>query len=180
MNAGLLRPQGPDYAGAMAGSRHRFVVLPALTVALAGCSSSGGPAADVPSPPSSVAKLCGALDRALPATVGGLPRKDPEPASPLTAGWGSPQVVLRCGVPQPPKMLSDKVEHGQDPDAVSGAVDSVDWLMEKQPHGAHRFTTANREAYVEVHVPATVDGSAVLIDLAESLKQTIPEGTADS
>lgn len=32
---------------------------------------------------------------------------------------------------------------------MAGEVDGVDWLMEKREDGAHLFTTANREVYVE-------------------------------
>jgi hypothetical protein len=106
-------------------------------------------------------------------------REDPEPASQLTAGWGNPAIILRCGVPRPPKMVDPSVSQGLDPDAVAGGVDGVDWLMEKADGGAYRFTTASRLVYVEVTVPADRDRSAVLIDLAPAVKKAIPEGIAD-
>lgn len=133
----------------------------------------------VPSPQAAVTKLCRSLDKALPRTVDGLDRRDPAPASTLTAGWGDPTVILRCGVPRPPKMTDPKVSQGKDPDAVAGEVNGVGWLMEKQGKGAHRFTTANREGYVEIQVPVDRDSSAVLIDLATVIKKTVPEGIAD-
>lgn len=122
--------------------------------------------------------LCRNLDKVLPAKVDGERRADPEPASALTAGWGSPAIILRCGVPQPPKMIDPKVADGRDPDAVAGGVNGVDWLMEKQDGGGYLFTTANREAYVEVRAPEGVDSSGVLIDLAAAVKKAIPEGIA--
>jgi hypothetical protein len=159
--------------------RHRFVIgLPALALLFAavGCSSGDDSASTaVPSPDPTVAELCRKLDAALPDEVGGAGRTDPSPASALTAGWGDdPAIILRCGVPQPPKMVSPEVAEGRDPDAVPGGVEGVDWLMEKRDAGAFRFTTANREAYVEVTVPSGVDSSAVLIDLAPAVKKTIP------
>ncbi|MFD8503500.1 DUF3515 domain-containing protein [Streptomyces sp. NPDC059687] len=160
-------------------SRHRRFGLPVLAAVLAAvcCSSSGvGVTAAVPSPNAMATKLCRNLDKALPRTVDGLDRQDPEPPSSLTAGWGDPLVILRCGVPQPPKMIAPEVAEGKDPDAVAGEVDRVDWLMEKEDDGAHLFTTANREVYVEVQVPGGRDNSAVLIDLAASITQAIPEG----
>jgi hypothetical protein len=111
--------------------------------------------------------------------VAGESRRDPEPASALTAGWGSPEIILRCGVAQPPKMIDPKVAKGGDADAVAGGVNGVDWLMERQDDGAYRFTCANRSAYVEVTVPEEVDSSAVLIDLAKAIKKAIPEGIAN-
>ncbi|MEV5429399.1 DUF3515 domain-containing protein [Streptomyces sp. NPDC052701] len=162
--------------------RHRFTLgLPplALLIAAAGCSSADGTgSAAVPSPDAKATKLCRNLDKALPAKVDGESRDDPEPASALTAGWGSPAIILRCGVARPPKMADPEVADGRDPDALPGGVDGVDWLMERQDDGAFRFTTANREAYVEVHVPRGQDTSGVLIDLAPAVKEAIPEGIA--
>ncbi|MER6344328.1 DUF3515 domain-containing protein [Streptomyces sp. NPDC001595] len=157
--------------------RHRLIGLPALAllIATAGCSSADDSAsAAVPSPDATVTELCRKLDKALPEKVAGLSREDPEPPSTLTAGWGNPEIILRCGVPRPPKMIDPEVAEGRDPDAVPGGVDGVDWLQEKAGDG-FRFTTANRPAYVEVNVPEGVDGSAVLIDLAPAVKSAIPQ-----
>ncbi len=168
--------------------RHRprtFVGPPALAllIATAGCSSADDTAtAVVPSPDAKVTELCRNLDKVLPKKVDGLDRKDPEPVSALTAGWGSPAIILRCGVERPPKMIDPKVADGHDPDAVPGGVNGVDWLMEKQNDESYRFTTANRLAYVEITVQkerAGQDSSAVLIDLAPAIKKAIPEGIAD-
>ncbi|WP_328874067.1 DUF3515 domain-containing protein [Streptomyces sp. NBC_00287] len=162
--------------------RHRLIGLPALvlSITVAGCSSAddSGSAA-VPSPDAKTSGLCKNLDKVLPAKVAGESRRDPEPASVLTAGWGSPEIILRCGVAQPPKMIDPKVAEGHDPDAVAGGVNGVDWLMEEQDGGAYRFTCANRSAYVEVTVPEGVDSSAALIDLASAVKKAIPEGIAN-
>ncbi|MCF4140514.1 DUF3515 domain-containing protein [Streptomyces sp. Tue 6430] len=161
--------------------RHRLSGLPALVLlcAAVGCSSADDSAsATVPSPAAEAAKLCRNLDEALPSKVDGQGRRDPEPASALTASWGNPAIILRCGVEQPPKMVDPKVAQGQDADAVAGGVNGVDWLMEKQDGGGYRFTSANRRAYVEVTVPKDTDSSSVLIDLASAVKKAIPEGIA--
>lgn len=156
-----------------------WAVVAALLTAV-GCSGrADGATVTVPGPSPAVTKVCRKLDRALPATVDGLDRRDPAPASALTAGWGSPVVILRCGVQRPPKMLDPAVSRGKDPDAVAGEVDGVGWLMEQQDDGAHRFTTANRIGYVEVRVPGDRDSSAVLVELADAIKRTVPEGIAD-
>ncbi|MEU5277805.1 DUF3515 domain-containing protein [Streptomyces asoensis] len=162
--------------------RHRPVGLPALVllITVAGCSSADDNAsAAVPSPGAKAAKLCRDLDKVLPSKVDGESRHDPEPASALTAGWGGPEIILRCGVAQPPKMIDPEVAVGSDPDAVAGGVDGVDWLMETRDGGGNRFTTANRSAYVEVTVPDGTDSSGALIDLAPAIKKAIPEGIAD-
>ncbi|MER5840423.1 MULTISPECIES: DUF3515 domain-containing protein [Streptomyces] len=161
--------------------RHRHAVLPALALLFttAGCSSADdGASAAVPSPDAKVAHLCRTLDGVLPAKVDGENRDDPEPASVLTAGWGGEAIILRCGVGQPPKMADPKVANGNDPKAMAGGVDGVDWLMEEQDDGTHRFTTASREAYVEVRVSDGRDSTGVLVDLAPALKEAVPEGIA--
>ncbi|ELS56761.1 DUF3515 domain-containing protein [Streptomyces viridochromogenes] len=165
--------------------RHRHISvigLPALVLLItaAGCSSADGNAsAAVPSPDAKTTKLCQSLDEVLPAKVDGESREDPSPASALTAGWGDSAIILRCGVPRPPKMIDPKVAEGRDPDAVAGGVEGVRWLMEKQDGGGYRFTTASRRAYVEVTVEKGPDNSGVLIDLAPAIKKAIPEGIAN-
>jgi hypothetical protein len=69
-----------------------------------------------------------------------------------------------------------------DQNALSGEVNGVGWLMEKQDDGSYRFTTSLRRAYVEVSVPkkwVQRDGSNALVDLAAPIKKAIPEGIAD-
>ena len=155
--------------------RHRLSGLSALALlCTAGCSSADDsvPTA-VPSPSAKAAQTCRKLDAALPATVDGLRRRDPEPSSPLTAGWGDPAIILRCGVVKPPKM--------DDQDAYAGEADGVGWLVEKQDDGTVRFTSALRVVYVEVTLPKSraAEGMSPLIDLAPAIKKTVPEGIAD-
>jgi hypothetical protein len=151
-----------------------------LLITTAGCSSADDSAsATVPSPGAKARKLCQTLDKVLPAEVDRESREDPSPASALTAGWGDSAIILRCGVPRPPKMLDPKVAEGRDPDAVPGGVEGVRWLMEKRDGGGYRFTTASRRAYVEVTVEPGRDSSGVLIDLAPAIKKAIPVGIAD-
>lgn len=143
-------------------------------IAAAGCSSADdAPSAAVPSPGATVARLCDRLDGVLPKKVDGLTRRDPEPSSALTAGWGDPAIILRCGVVRPAKMA--------DPEADGVQVNGVGWLLEQQAGGVFRFTTTLRKAYVEVTIPKerTGDGMAPLVSLAPAVKKAIPEGIAD-
>jgi hypothetical protein len=157
--------------------RHRPFGLPALAVLLiaaAGCSSADdAPSAAVPSPGTVVAGLCDHLDVVLPKKVDGLTRRDPEPSSALTAGWGDPAIILRCGVERPAKM--------SDPEADGVEVNGVGWLLEQRSDKSFRFTTTLRKAYVEVTIPVerTGDGMAPLVSLAPAIKKAIPEGIAD-
>ncbi len=160
----------------------RPLALPvlALLIVVTGCSSADDSAGvTVPQPDGKTTKLCRNLDRALPAKVDGLGRDDPEPRSALTAGWGSPAIILRCGVVRPPKMTDPKVASGNDPKAVGGEVNGVQWLMEQEDGGSSRFTTASRLAYVELTVPKGRDTSGALVDLAAAVKKAVPVGIAD-
>ncbi|MGW4608881.1 DUF3515 domain-containing protein [Streptomyces sp. NPDC004532] len=155
--------------------RHRLPGLPALAllIATAGCSSSDDTSsATVPSPNTKVTKLCRNLDKVLPRKVDGLDRNDPQPRSALTAGWGSPAIILRCGVARPAEM--------DDPEADGLEADGVGWLLQKLDDGSFRFTTTLRAVYVEVSLPKahTGDGVAPLVDLAPAVKKAIPEGIA--
>ncbi|MET7480341.1 DUF3515 domain-containing protein [Streptomyces sp. NPDC005648] len=159
--------------------RHRRLVLVgppvlALLITAVGCSSADDTvSAAVPSPGAKVSELCKGLDKALPSKVDGQDRRDPTPASALTAGWGNPAIILRCGVERPAKM--------SDPEADGVEVNGVGWLLEKQGDGSFRFTTTLRKAYVEVTIPKsrTGDGMAPLVDLAKSVGKAIPAGIAD-
>ncbi|MGW0603714.1 DUF3515 domain-containing protein [Streptomyces sp. NPDC002640] len=139
------------------------------------CSSADDRAeAAVPTPDKEVAGLCRDLDEALPGKVDGRDRTDPEPASDLTAGWGSPAIILRCGIPRPAVM--------SDPEQESAEIDGMAWVVEELDGGAYRFTTGLRRAYVEVTLPAEVaaeTGSFALVDLVPAIERTIPEEFAD-
>ena len=155
--------------------RPRPVVLPPLALLLAavGCSSADGDvSAAVPSPSATVTELCRNLDRTLPSAVDDQPRRDPSPASALTAGWGNPAIILRCGVERPAEMSNTEA------DGVEA--NGVGWLLEKRDDGSFRFTTTLREAYVEVTIPEdrTAEGLAPLVDLASAVKTAIREGIA--
>ncbi|MFE0513151.1 DUF3515 domain-containing protein [Streptomyces sp. NPDC058964] len=164
--------------------RRRALAGPSLLTLLftvAGCSSADdGAAVTVPTPDAKTARICRNLHEVLPKKLDGRSRNDPEPRSAYTAGWGSPAIILRCGITRPPKMIDPKVARGDDPDAIGGGVDGVDWLMEKQGDGTLHLTTANREAYVQLVLPGglTDDSAAVLTGMAAAVKKAVPVGTA--
>ncbi|AJE82052.1 MULTISPECIES: DUF3515 domain-containing protein [Streptomyces] len=146
--------------------------LALLLLATACTSGDGGTEAEVPAPRAEAARLCRDLGGRLPREVAGDGRNDPRPRSELTAGWGDPAIILRCGVERPAKMDDLKA------DGVE--VDGVGWLLEKQQDGSFRFTTARRKAYVEVTIPEgrTGEGLAPLTDFAAPISRTVPKGIA--
>ncbi|MFG2980946.1 DUF3515 family protein [Streptomyces sp. NPDC048258] len=155
-------------------SLHRRPVrLPALLalLALAGCTPGDSEARvdPPPTPPADVAGFCAALHKELPETVAGLARTPTEPESGLTAAWGGSAIVLRCGIPKPPKMADPKQEGVH--------VNGVAWLLEKLPDGGFRFTTGLRLAYTEVRVDKEhATDAGMLVGLSAAVAGTVPEG----
>jgi hypothetical protein len=103
----------------------------------------------------------------VPPTVDGRAKVPASPASELTAAWGDPAVVLRCGVAKPRSLrpTSELIE-----------VNSVRWFLQ-ETHNAYIFTTYGRVAFVEVRVPKSVPrekATASLVDLAPALKTSVP------
>ena len=133
-------------------------------VALAGCSWG---AVDIEpyEAQAGSGQVCHALVEALPDLVGDAVARDVDPDGGLTAAWGDPAVILRCGVPAPAEYR---------PDAQVFDVDGVEWLP-VEGDGGYFFTTIDREVYVEVAVPDDYAPEAtVLTDLAEAIQDTVP------
>ncbi|MFJ6213159.1 DUF3515 domain-containing protein [Streptomyces sp. NPDC092296] len=153
-------------------AQRRLLLLSAVLVALLACGFlwwRSDPRVEPPTPDAAAAPYCAALDRALPRSVQGRTRQDPQPASPYTAAWHSdPRTVLRCGVPVP-RLL---IEHPKS-DAVT--VNDVDWLIERTGDG-YRFTTVERRADVEVTVPdgAYPSPTDALPPISDAVRKTIP------
>ncbi|MCZ7457770.1 DUF3515 domain-containing protein [Streptomyces sp. WMMC940] len=143
-----------------------FLPFAAVLLAAAGCSSTdAAPSVTVPAPPAEEKALCLALHKALPESVAGESRRDPEPRSELTAGWGDAAIVLRCGVPRPAGLQSEQA------DGVE--VNGVDWYSEELEDGA-RFTTTYRRTYVEVTLSDRFTDMGPLTDLAGPVARTVP------
>ncbi|MHC5704190.1 DUF3515 domain-containing protein [Streptomyces sp. PKU-MA01144] len=150
----------------MSHRRLPFLPLAAVLLAAAGCSATDAarPVA-VPAPPAEEKALCLALHKALPASVAGESRRDPEPRSELTAGWGDAAIVLRCGVPRPAGLQSTQA------DGVE--VNGVNWFSEELEDGA-RFTTTYRRTYVEVTLSDRFTDMGPLTELAGPVARTVP------
>jgi hypothetical protein len=136
---------------------------------LAACSggSSGPLTVDPPSPARQVATLCGALHDALPSRLDGRPATPVSPKSRLTAAWGDPAVVLRCGVGKPRTLVltSETIE-----------INGVRWFLH-ETRDAYVFTTYGREAFVEARIPMSVpreQATAPLVDLARPVSDSVP------
>ncbi len=109
---------------------------------------------------------CDRLHDALPGSLDGRDRRDTEPGSTRTAAWGTPAVVLRCGVPRPDGLAADS-------ELIE--VDGVSWYL-AEPTPPYVFTVVDRGTYVEVRVPRSTpraEATAPLVDLAGAVKATL-------
>jgi hypothetical protein len=139
--------------------------LPALlSVVVSGCGA-GAVEAPVPRPPAAVASRCQTLHGRLPQKVHGQARRATTPKSPLVTAWGSPAIVVRCGMPRPTALK---------PTSELVVVNGVSWLGVPVDRPV-TFTAVGRLAYVEVTVPAAYQPPGdVLIELAGPIKAAIP------
>ncbi|WP_231918453.1 DUF3515 domain-containing protein [Microlunatus sagamiharensis] len=132
-----------------------------LATLLAGC---GKVAVEEPTPGPEVAQVCGAVMAALPEEVLDQGRRSVEPGL-LSAAWGRPAIVLRCGVAAPPGLRDD---------SECLEVNDVGWYAE-EAQGGMIFTTIGRPAFVEVSVPARfAPESGALADLSDVVSQHDP------
>ena len=117
--------------------------------------------------PDGPAAGCGRLHAALPGTLDGRDRAGTKPSSTRTAAWGSPPVVLRCGVGRPAGLTatSQVIE-----------VNGVEWYL-SEPAPPYVFTTVGRGSYLQVRVPRSVprsEATAPLVGLAHAVRTAMP------
>jgi Protein of unknown function (DUF3515) len=142
----------------------RALAAAGLLVLVTGCGT-GAVEAPVPRPPAAIARLCQNLRGRLPQRVHGRAHRATTPKSPLVTAWGSPAIVVRCGMPRPAALR---------PTSQLVVVNGVSWLP-VPPDRPVTFTALGRQAYVEVTVPAAYQPPGdVLIELAGPIKAAIP------
>ncbi len=138
-----------------------------MCVLIVGCSPDAV-RVEPPSADAAALTVCERLDPELPERVDDAEQRPTRPTSPLTAAWGEPALVLRCGVARPPGLgpMSEVLE-----------VEGVEWFLVESDAG-YTFTTVGRAANVEVTVPSEVDRSeatAPLVDLAPAITSVVSE-----
>jgi hypothetical protein len=119
---------------------------------------------DPPAPSASEAAACRKLAAVLPATIGdGLKSRKVTPSSPYLHAWGSPGVVLRCGVGYPPNFNAT---------SLTGTVDGIFWFP-TQAADVVIYTTVQRTPRVSVAVPSHYSQSFdLLTSLSAAIKAT--------
>jgi hypothetical protein len=119
---------------------------------------------NLPTPSAADAAACQKLSDALPATIGdGLKTRTVTPSSPLLHAWGTPAVVLRCGVGYPPNFASS---------SQATEVSGILWVP-TQTSDAVIYTAAYRFPRVSVAVPSHYSQSFdILTSLSDAVKRT--------
>ncbi len=141
-----------------------LVVGAVAAFALSACGESTVEVA-VPEPDGAGAAACRSLVAALPDVLDGAQQRAVEPVSDLTAAWGDPPIVLRCGVARP---------EAYEPTSLVGTYDGVDWLAVEQDDG-YLFYAPGRVTWIEVDVPsAYAPEPNPLIDLAPAVSASVP------
>ena len=139
-----------------------------VCVLAAGCGSAAVQV-EVPHPDTGTRRLCQAFSRRLPGTLNGHGRRAVSPRSPLTAAWGDPPIVLRCGVPRPAGMA---------PTAELTVVNGISWFPAGSAatgSGPAVFTEVGRQARVELTVPASDEPAAdLLVRISDMISSEIP------
>ena len=141
-----------------------MAVLAIAATLLAGC---GKVAVSDPTPDAAGVGVCSGVMADLPAQVLDQDRRKVEPGV-LSAAWGKPVIVLRCGVVAPPTLT---------PTSECLEINGVGWFAEEAT-GGMIFTTIGRAAYVEVSVPSQYPlGTGALVDLGGAVSAHDPEVT---
>jgi hypothetical protein len=138
-------------------------LLPLLAACGAGTVTVSLP---TPAPPGAVLEQCARLVNYLPATLDGQKSRVVKPRSPLVHAWGSPPIVMRCGVTRP-----KRYDPGS-PQTVT--VNGVTWFQEIESTEVH-WTAIRTSVNIELVVPRSYGGQGgFLVELGASIKKTIP------
>lgn len=119
--------------------------------------------------PGSTTPACAALTAALPAELGGLPRRQLErsddPSLAGVAAWGEPAVVLRCGIPAPAELTCT---------APVQEVDGVAWLP-LSTGGDTTYFAVDRSVRIALTVPGRLTSTGPWQDASTVIAATLPE-----
>ena len=136
-----------------------------LALLLSACSSGLPVVPPDPAPSGAAAYACAAMHGRLPDEVDGATVTAVKPQSPYTSAWGSPAIVLRCGVRTPTALR---------PTSQLLVVDGVSWLPEQLTNG-YLFTTVGLAVNVEVSVPDHYAPEAdALADISPAIAAVVP------
>ena len=131
------------------------------------------PPITAPAPPHAAAQAapCAALLAKLPVQLGALPGRvvHTKPDTPYVVAWGSPAVVLSCGVDRPKSL-----KPGSSTQFQAGGVETGPFYDVTAGSGGNVWTTGDRGPYISILVPAKYQGGDVLPPLSQAIAQALP------
>lgn len=141
----------------------RTAAAVALALGVGACGGGTGPLT-VPVPTGPVeGAACTTLAQQLPSSLEGRSRRSTKPLSDRVTAWGSPAVVLRCGVVAGNDSTGDHV-----------TVNGVGWRTAGPAHGVVVWITTDRRTGLELTVPDSVnDQETLLADLAPAISRSV-------
>jgi Protein of unknown function (DUF3515) len=119
---------------------------------------------DAPPVTPEVEAACTPLMATLPLDLLGNPSRRVDSDSPFVYAWGEPPTVLVCGVDRPA---------GWTVGSSALQIDQVQWYVDTSDPATNVWTAVDREVYVEVRVPASVD-SAPVTALTKNIAEILP------
>lgn len=146
-------------AGTARATAPAVATLTAAALAMTGCSRGVEVA-----PPSGLSPRAQSACRAVtwPKTVARLEQVPTTPESTLTAAWGDPPLIARCGVPAAGPTTDDCV-----------VVDGVDWVIHPLSDGT-RLTTFGRDPAIELLVPTDYGPAPLLLPAFDAAARALP------
>lgn len=109
-------------------------------------------------------RWCPKMLAALPLKVGGLERRKVSGGNEYAAAWGNPAVIVHCGVARPKTLTKTS------PTVI---VNTVQWLVPQGNNPNPVWTAVDRSVYIDITIPATYSGDAMLTDVGKAITKTL-------
>ena len=115
-------------------------------------------------------KLCPGFLAALPNKLNGQERRRVNAQKAYFLAWGSPPVIVQCGVPRPPKFTIGSQTIGIAPDPKKPGA-QIQWF---ENSAAGIWTAVDRDVYIAVTVPEGGDATGNLQSVGVAIAKTLP------
>jgi hypothetical protein len=117
-------------------------------------------------------KLCPGFLAALPQKLGGGDRRRVNAQRAYFLAWGSPPVIVQCGVPRPKGFTVGASTIGIAADPKKPGA-QIQWFeADTSTNGV--WTAVDRDVYVQVSVPDGGDATGTLQDVGAAITKTLP------
>ena len=97
------------------------------------------------------------------------------PSSPYVVAWGSPAVVLKCGVAKPKQLFIGSGEQLFNAGDIRGPF----FLVEKGDSG-NVYTIIDRDPFISIEIPARYSAGPLLADLVGAIGKALPRAVCST